>query len=89
MSILLTEYRVEDFSEWIAVFDRDPMGRGAHGVTRHWIYREPDDPSHLMLSLEFPTDEEARIFRKVLQPLWEVSGAKQSWVLQEAEAAEY
>jgi hypothetical protein len=84
MTILMIEYRVDDFREWKAVFDQDPMGRNRHGVVRHWIYQDSDDANHLMLSLEFPSAEQAKIFRDTLQPVWEVSGAMQAWVLQEA-----
>jgi hypothetical protein len=89
MSTLLIEYRVEDFAGWKAVFDQDPMGRRANRVTGHRIYRDSDDPNHLMLSLEFPSDEDAKKFRKVLEPVWGVSGAAGSWVLHETEAATY
>jgi len=42
-----------------------------------------------MLSLEFPSTDQAKTFLNLLQPVWEVSGAGQAWVLQEAEAATY
>jgi hypothetical protein len=89
MAMLLIDYRVVDFAGWKAVFDQDPMGRKPHGVTRHWLYRDAEDPNHLMLSLEFPSADQAKTFRNLLQPVWEVSGAGQAWVLQEAEAATY
>ena len=41
---------------------------------------------HLMLSLEFPSPKEAKMFRSALQPVWEASGAGQAWVLHEDEA---
>jgi hypothetical protein len=86
MSILLIEYRVEDFAGRKAVFDQDPMGRKAHGVTSHRIHHDIEDPNHLMLSLEFPSPKEAKMFRSALQPVWKVSGAGQAWVLHEDEA---
>ena len=89
LSILLIEYRVEDFSSWKAVFDQDPMGRGTHGVTHHRIYRNSDDPDHLMLCLEFSSDEEAKTFRRALEPVWDISGAAGAWVLHELEDATY
>jgi hypothetical protein len=89
MSILLIEYRVEDFSSWKAVFDQDPMGRRTHGVTHHRIYRDSDDPDHLMLSLEFPSDDDAKRFRRALEPVRDMSGAAGSWVLQELEEKTY
>jgi hypothetical protein len=39
-------------------------------VTRHWIYQDCEDPNHLMLSLEFPSAEQAKVFRKALEPVW-------------------
>jgi hypothetical protein len=91
MAVLLIDYRVEDFDGWKAVFDQDPLGRRSHGVTHHRLYRDADDPEHLLLSLEFPSADQARRFRDLpaLQAVWEVSGAGQAWVLGEAEAATY
>jgi hypothetical protein len=89
VAILLIEYQVDDFAEWKAVFDRDPMGRGDHGVTGHRIYQDPDDLNHIMLSLEFSSTDQANAFREVLQPVWGVSSAGQGWILREAEAVAY
>lgn len=85
MAMLLIEYRVGDFAEWKAIFDQDPLGRSTHGVTRHRIYQDPDDPNHLMVSLEFPSTDQARSFPTLpaLRQVWERSGAGQAWVLQE------
>ena len=55
MTILMIEYHVEDFNRWKAVFDSDPMDRTSYGVVKHWIYRDPDDPNHHMLGMEFAT----------------------------------
>ena len=82
MTILLVEYRVEDVEGWQAVFDADPMDRAGHGVTRHCIDRDADDPNHHMLGMEFATREEAEAFRAALTPVWETSGAGQSWILE-------
>jgi len=89
MTMLLIEYRVADFGGWKAVFDQDPMGRKPHGVTRHWLYRDDHDPNHLLLRLELPSGDQATSFLNVLQPVWDVSGAGQAWVMQETEAATY
>jgi hypothetical protein len=87
MPMLLIDYRVQDVVGWRAIFDQDPVGRARHGVTRHWIYQDAEDPNHLMLSLEFPSAEHAKVFRKALEPVWEASGARQAWVLEQAAAA--
>jgi hypothetical protein len=80
MAILLIDYRVADFAGWKAVFDQDPMGRKPHGVTHHWLYRDSDDPNHLMLSLEFPSADQAKSFlnQPALQQVWDRSGAGQA-----------
>jgi uncharacterized protein YciI len=85
MEILLIEYTVADYDAWRAVFDRDPMGRASYGVTRHRVYRDADDPTHVLLRLECRTVEDANAFRAALQPVWDVSGAGRAWVLDEAD----
>jgi uncharacterized protein len=88
MSILLIEYHVADFAQWKAIFDVDPMDRKAHGVIRHWIHRDPDDPNHHMLGMEFASREQASAFREALAPVWDMSGAGQAWILEPAESAD-
>jgi heme-degrading monooxygenase HmoA len=91
MAVLMIEYQVPDFASWKQIFDRDPMGRKPHGVTRHWIYQDADDPNHVMLSMEFGSAEDARRFlnEPAFQQVWDRSGARQAWVLEEAEATTY
>jgi hypothetical protein len=89
MAILLIEYRTPNFAEWKGMFDRDPMDRGGHGVTRHWLYQEAGDPNHIILSLEFPSAERAKAFLNALEPVRDVSGVVLAWVLDESETAEY
>jgi hypothetical protein len=89
VTVLLIEYRVEDYPAWKAVFDRDPTGRRSHGVSGHRIYQDSDDPNHLMLSMEVDSVREAKGFVDDLQPAWEMSGAGRAWVLREAESEAY
>ena len=88
MTILMIEYDVEDFNPWKAVFDSDPLDRTSYGVVKHWIYRDPDDPNHHMLGMEFATAQQAKEFRAALAPMSEVSGAGQAWILEQVEEAE-
>ena len=88
MTILMIEYRVEDFNRWKSVFDSDPMDRTSRGVVKHWIYRDPDDPNHHVLGMEFVGTEQTKAFRQALAPMWEVSGAGQAWILEQVEQAE-
>ena len=87
MTILMIEYRVDDFNRWKVMFDSDPMDRTSYGVLKQWIYRDPDDPTHHMLGMEFATAEQAKGFREALAPIWEASGAGQAWILEQAEEA--
>lgn len=80
---------VRNYTDRKAVFDQDPLRRKQHGVTNHRIYQDSEDPKHLMLSLEFRSDAEANTFRELVQPVWEVSGAGQVWLLHDAEAAQH
>jgi len=88
VTILMIEYDVEDFNPWKAVFDSDPLDRTSYGVVKHWIYRDPDDPNHHMLGMEFATAQQAKEFRAALAPMWEVSGAGQAWILEQVEETE-
>ena len=88
MTILMIEYHVEDFNRWKGVFDSDPMDRTSYGVVKHWIYRDPEDPAHHMLGMEFATAEQTKEFREALAPMWEVSGARHAWILEQAEEVE-
>jgi hypothetical protein len=96
LATLMIEYRlptpaVPDFADWKQVFDTDPVGRKAHGATRHRIGQDPDDPNHFILGIEFRSVEEANGFlnEPMLRGSWELSGAGQAWVLEEAETVTY
>jgi hypothetical protein len=96
LAILMIEYQlptneVPDFVDWKQVFDTDPVGRKDHGATRHWIYQDPDDLNHFILSIELRSVEEANGFLgdPMLRGSWEVSGAGRAWVLEETEAVTY
>lgn len=91
MARLLIEYQVDDFDDWKQVFDADPMDRRSHGVTGHSILRSADDPQRFLLAMDFGSAEEARDFRDLpaLQQVWQISGAGQSWVLEESETKAY
>jgi hypothetical protein len=96
MAILMIEYRlptnaVSDYAEWKSVFDTDPVGRRAHGATRHSIHQDHNDPNHFLLSMEFrtPTAAEGFLNEPMLKQSWKISGAGQAWLLDEAESIIY
>jgi hypothetical protein len=66
MYILCIEHPVPDYDAWKAAFDSDPIGRERSGVRRYRILRPPDDPSHVMLDLEFDSASEAEAVKAAL-----------------------
>jgi hypothetical protein len=67
MYILRIEHPVSDHDAWKAAFDSDPIGRERSGVRRYRIMRSTDDPSHVMLELEFDSSGEAEAVRAALE----------------------
>jgi hypothetical protein len=53
MYILRIEHPVPDYDAWKAAFDSDPIGRERSGVRRYRILRATDDPSYVIIDLEF------------------------------------
>ncbi len=83
-----------DFDAWKRAFDGDPVGRGEHGVRRHWIYRTPE-ADFVVIGLEFESLEQAGAFKQrldsALGEVWEAMGFEGSAavVLERAEAISY
>ena len=75
MALLLVEYQTSDIQGWLRTFESDPMNRRAHGVTRSWIHHDDGDLGTVVLAMEFASAEAAADFRRVLEPVWEISGA--------------
>jgi hypothetical protein len=66
MYILRIEHPVPDYAAWKVAFDSDPIGRERSGVRRYRILRAIDDPSHVMVDLEFDSLSEAEAVRAAL-----------------------
>jgi hypothetical protein len=64
--ILRVEHPVADYDAWKAAFDSDPIGRERSGVRRYRIMRATDDPSHVMIDLEFDSLGEAEAVKVAL-----------------------
>src|SRR5215204_2307779 len=64
--ILRIEHPVADYDAWKAAFDNDPIGRERSGVIRYRILRSTDDPSHVMIELEFDSLGEAETVKAAL-----------------------
>jgi hypothetical protein len=70
MYVLRIEHGVPDFAAWKAAFDADPIGRKQSGVSRYRVLRAVDDPNHVMIDLEFPSEEAADRAHVALTELW-------------------
>ena len=53
MAHVLWHFKVEDFDRWKAVYDEDPLDRGANGSQGGYVFRSANDPDEVMLLLEW------------------------------------
>jgi hypothetical protein len=67
MATLHIEHAITDFPTWKAAFDRFAARRAEAGVTAQRIHLLHDDPTHLVLQLDFPTVAQAESFRDFLE----------------------
>ncbi len=63
MPTLQLEHAIKDFDMWKAAFDRDPIDRRGLGVRHHRVFRPLDDPSYVVVELDFDTTSEAEACR--------------------------
>jgi hypothetical protein len=94
MTVLRIEHPVPDYEAWKQAFDADPVGRERSGVRRYRILRASDDPSYVMIDLEFDTAAEAETMLASLRVIWDrVQGTLMSDVrariVEPVEATEY
>ena len=66
MYILRIEHPVPDYDSWKEAFDSDPIGRERSGVRRYRVMCATDDPSRVMLDLEFDSLGEAEAVKAAL-----------------------
>jgi hypothetical protein len=71
MHILRIEHAVDDYDAWKQMFDSDPLGREQGGVRGYRVMRAAEDPSLVLIDLEFDDASEADAFHARLRELWE------------------
>ncbi|MGZ5299657.1 MAG: hypothetical protein ACXWDU_08270 [Actinomycetota bacterium] len=71
MTVLRIEHPVLDYEAWKHAFDADPAGREGAGVRRYRILRAMDDPSYVMIDLEFDSANEAEAMLASLRVMWD------------------
>lgn len=70
MYVLHMTHSVPDYDKWRAVFDSDPLGRKAAGVTRYRVGRRADDPNTIAVDLEFGDRAAADRMAGALRNMW-------------------
>ena len=71
MVILRIEHPVPDYAGWKHAFDSDPANRRQSGVRRSQILRALDDPTYVLIDLEFDTRAEAEALLGKMRLIWE------------------
>jgi hypothetical protein len=67
MATLHIEHRISDYTVWRSAFDRFADIRQQAGVRGHRVLRPVDDPTSIVVELDFDTPAEAEAFRTFLQ----------------------
>ncbi|MCU1447274.1 hypothetical protein [Cryobacterium sp.] len=70
MFTLHIEHSVGNYDEWKHLFDADPLGRAAAGVTAFGVLRTDADPDTVWMDLDFDDRPEAARMKTALQDLW-------------------
>jgi len=94
MIVLQIEHPVPDYSNWKKAFDNDPVNRRQSGVKRYKIFRQADDPTYVIIHLEFDTLDAAKNLLTALQQLWKqvegkVMTGPKTRIIEMAESKEY
>lgn len=67
MPTLHIEHAISDYRTWRAAFDRMASARETAGVRRHSVQQPIDDPSYIVVDLDFDTAAEAAAFLTFLK----------------------
>jgi hypothetical protein len=67
MTTLFIEHPVTEYESWRAAFDGFADVRRQAGVTNERISRPVDDARYIVLTLDFPSVEQAVAFRQFLE----------------------
>ncbi len=73
MVTLHIEHEISDFDTWRVAFERFGAAREQAGVRRHAVRRPVDDPTYVVVDLDFDDVEHAERFRTFLETnVWAV-----------------
>ena len=87
MVTLRIQHTVPSFDSWKRAFDSDPIDRKGGRVRRYTIHRSVNDPSLVMVDLEFEDVVDAGAFMGKLRALWGGAGQAvmrnaQAWIIE-------
>jgi hypothetical protein len=95
-STLRIEHQIHDFDSWKVVFDRDPASRRKSGVRHYQDSRPVDDPSYVIIDLDFDIEHEAEVFVTAMREVWKspqaapaLLGSPQARIVKEVESKEF
>jgi hypothetical protein len=71
MATLHIENTIRDYDDWKAAFDKFDRARRDRGVTRYRVTRNCEDPTQVMVDLEFDSTSRAEEFREFLRGVWQ------------------
>jgi len=80
MATLRVENTVRDFDEWKAVFDKFDRFRAEKGMRAYRMSRMVDDPTKVVIDLDFDSIDAAREFRGALEQIWRTPQSQQQLV---------
>ena len=76
MAVVMAKIEVDDFDAWKrGTFDRDPAGRRGTAPAAH-LYRDTENPSDVIVAVEFETTEAAHDFRERLESSGVLDGVR-------------
>ena len=68
MTYVMWHIKVEDFDKWKAVFDSDPLERGANGSKGGLVLRNSKDANEAMILLEWDENQLGKLQSLVQSP---------------------
>jgi hypothetical protein len=71
MITLHLENTIDDYDAWKAAFDRYDRARRDHHVRAYRVSRPVDDPTKVLIDLDFDAREDATAFVGVLEKIWQ------------------
>lgn len=75
-STLVIRHQIRDYAVWRSAFDRDAPDRREHGCTQEAVFRGVDDPTSILVTMDYPSRDAALGFvaNPVLKSAMESAG---------------